>query len=103
MITEDEVTIVAHDSHRNGVMGQRFEVVLFDFRPDGEKKAKRMLAVLLPEVTALDLGSVGCFVLDVKKLTRGEVRFGRNSWRGDEFAPVLRRLLAAESRAEGVC
>ena len=35
-----------------------------------------------------------CAVLDVAKLAAGDIAFGSNSWRGDEYEPELRRAIA---------
>lgn len=66
--------------HRNGICGAPFHVLHFH---DGE---------------SLKVGIVfderwHCAVLDVSKLAAGDIAFGSNSWRGDHFEPLLRRLI----------
>jgi len=34
-----------------------------------------------------------CAVLDVKMLAAGDIAFGSNSWRGDEYEPHLRKAI----------
>ena len=69
--------------HRNGIDGAPFNVALFeDAGPDGSRK----LAILFDEPHC-------CAVLDVAKLAAGDIAFGSNSWRGDDYEPVLRRAI----------
>jgi hypothetical protein len=71
---------IAH--HRNGVAGTGFDVVLFKvLRERGTK-----VGILFD-----DPGY--CAVLDVTKLAAGDIAFGSNSWRGDDFEPRLRQIL----------
>jgi len=74
--------------HRNGVCGAPFDVVLFK---DGGKASDRKLAVLF------DLAH-HCAVFDVVKLAAGNIAFGSNSWRGDDYEPYLRQAI---EQAEG--
>lgn len=67
--------------HRNGVAGEPFEVILF-----AERDSARKVAILFEE-------SGRCAVLDVGLLARGDIAFGSNSWRGDEYEPCLRRAI----------
>jgi hypothetical protein len=76
------LTILASDRHRNGVAGAPFEVVLFHER--GSRRRK--VAILFEEPGQ-------CAVLDVAQLAAGDIAFGSNSWRGDEYEPSLRQLL----------
>jgi hypothetical protein len=72
---------IAH--HRNGVCGAPFDVALFE---DQGRETGRKVAILFAEPHH-------CAVLDVPKLTAGDIAFGSNSWRGDQYEPTLRRLL----------
>jgi hypothetical protein len=82
-----KLKIIAFDHHRNGVCGAPFAVVLFkDKGPLGGRK----VAVLFEE-------PYHCAVLDVAKLAAGDIAFGSNSWRGDQYEPHLR--IAVEKRA----
>jgi hypothetical protein len=68
--------------HRNGVAGAGFDVVLFKvLRERGVK-----VGVLFD-----DPGY--CAVLDVTMLAAGDIAFGSNSWRGDDYEPSLRRAI----------
>jgi hypothetical protein len=68
--------------HRNGVAGTPFDVVLFKVvREQGVK-----VGILFD-----DPGH--CAVLDVTLLSADDIAFGSNSWRGDDFEPVLRQSI----------
>jgi len=71
---------IAH--HRNGVGGAPFDVVLF--KVAGEQSRK---VAILFDVPA------HCGVLDVTLLAAGDIAFGSNSWRGDDFEPHLRQAI----------
>jgi hypothetical protein len=77
---------IAH--HRNGVAGTPFDVVLFS-----ERKSRKV-AVLFD-----DSGS--CAILDVNLLAVGDIAFGSNSWRGDEYEQALRRAIATANEQGG--
>lgn len=79
-----ELTPIAIDFHRNGIAGTPFSVVLFH---DGQSR-KVAIAFERPGY---------CAVLDVTKLAAGDIAFGSNSWRGDEFEPDLRRVIDEDS------
>lgn len=66
------------DHHRNGVSGVGFDVFLTD---DGK---------VIVSFAGTGTEYEGCTaVLDVAVLARGEIGFGLNSWRGDEFESEL--------------
>ena len=68
--------------HRNGVAAVGFDIVLFKvLRERGAK-----VAILFE-----DPGY--CAVLDVTLLAAGDIAFGSNSWRGDDYEPELRRAI----------
>ena len=83
-------------NHRNGICGAPFAVVLFkDTGPEGSRK----VAILFEEPHH-------CAVLDVDKLAQGDIAFGSNSWRGDQYEPHLRmeivkRQLAIDAESLG--
>ena len=82
-------TVVEH--HRNGVSGAPFNVVLFtDHGPHGSRK----LGIVFEAAHHVA-------VFDLAKLAAGDIAFGSNSWRGDQFEPRLRRLIAEHHAAEG--
>jgi hypothetical protein len=70
-------------SHRNGIAGAPFDVVLFE---DDDRSRKVAIVFDAPR---------HCAVLDVAKLARADIVFGSNSWRGDHYEPHLRKLIAA--------
>jgi hypothetical protein len=72
------VDSVAH--HRNGIMGNSFHVVLFC--------SSRLANDLLVGVVFEEKGNVA--VLDVDQLSDGDLDFGSNSFRGDDFEADLR-------------
>jgi len=69
--------VIAIDYHRNGISGAGFHVILFK---SGKQK---MMGVVFEE------GGY-CAIFDVNKLTAGDIEFGSNSWRGDNYEPELR-------------
>lgn len=89
MARNPKVEVVTVEHHRNGISGEPFHVVLFNWTDD-DGRARKMLATVFsaPMATA---------VLDVEQAARGEVGFGVNSWRGDQFDAALRRAIAAAS------
>ena len=69
--------------HRNGICGAPFHAILFE---DAGTEGSRKVGIIFP-----DPGCVA--ILDVAKLATGDVRFGSNSWRGDNYEPLLRRVI----------
>ncbi|HYV38107.1 MAG TPA: hypothetical protein VE988_20645 [Gemmataceae bacterium] len=84
-----KLKLIAIDRHRNGVGGAPFTVVLFK----QSREPGRKVAILFDAPDH-------CVVLDVKLLAAGDIAFGSNSWRGDDYEPELRRLIAVSYRAE---
>ncbi len=78
-----KVISVAH--HRNGVAGAPFDVVLFKERGSA---GSRKVGILFDQ-------EAHCAVLDVAKLAAGDIAFGSNSWRGDDYEQPLRNGIAA--------
>lgn len=70
--------------HRNGIGGAPFDVVLF---ADTGDRTGRKLAILF-EPRGF------CAVLDLDKLAEGDIAFGSNSWRGDDYEPLLRSAIS---------
>lgn len=73
---------IAH--HRNGVAGEPFNVVLFT--DTGEERSSKVAVLFEPDGF--------CAVLDTGKLAAGDIAFGSNSWRGDDYEPPLRQAIA---------
>jgi hypothetical protein len=69
--------------HRNGVAGAPFHVLLFRDPDEG-----RMLGVVFQQQF-----HVAVFNLD--QLALGNITFGLNSWRGDQYEPHLRKAITA--------
>jgi hypothetical protein len=80
-----KLTIIDIAHHRNGVSGAPFDVVLFKERG---RQGSRKVAILFEE-------KYHCAVLDVAKLAAGDIAFGSNSWRGDDYEPGLRDAVTA--------
>jgi hypothetical protein len=78
-----KLNILTTARHRNGVAGQPFEVVLFK---EPGRKSSRMLGILFDEPHY-------CAILDLAKLAAGDIAFGSNSWRSDDYEPYLRQAI----------
>jgi hypothetical protein len=76
-----KLNITSMQHHRNGISGASFHAVTFRDREHGP-----MFAVVFEQPY-----HVAVFQLD--KLAKGDIEFGSNSWRGDEFEPGLRRAI----------
>lgn len=72
--------------HRNGVCGAPFHAVLFT-EGRGKDKSRKMATVFE------ERGAVA--VLDVDLLNANNVKFGENSWRGDNYEDWLRQEIKA--------
>jgi hypothetical protein len=83
-----KIKIIDTAHHRNGVGGAPFDVVLFKVA----REPGRKVAILFD-------APYHCAVLDVTLLAAGDIAFGLNSWRGDDFEPELRRLIDDSSTA----
>lgn len=70
-----EVQNIQH--HRNGICGMPFDVVTFKW--DG----RNMLAIRFDDSERLNPRIA---VLDADMVGKGNIQFGENSWRGDDFA-----------------
>ena len=69
--------------HRNGVAGAGFHVILFkDFGTGGSRK----VGIVFDQ-------DGHCAVLDMAKLAGGDIAFGSNSWRGDDYERPLRKAI----------
>jgi len=78
-----KLTIIDIAHHRNGICGAPFQVALFeDQGPEGSRK----VAILFDEPRY-------CAVLDIAKLAAGDIEFGSNSWRGDNYEAPLRQAI----------
>ncbi|MFZ1932672.1 MAG: hypothetical protein WCB27_25385 [Thermoguttaceae bacterium] len=82
-----KLKIIHTAHHRNGVHGASFDLVLFK---DRGPERSRKIGILFEQPHH-------CAVLDVAKLAQGDIAFGSNSWRGDEYEPDLRKAIDGES------
>jgi hypothetical protein len=83
-----KLKIIDMASHRNGICGAPFHVVIFhDCGPEGSRK----VAIVFDE-------PYHCAVLDVTKLAAGDIAFGSNSFRGDQYEAALRQALQNDSQ-----
>ena len=83
-----KLKIIASARHRNGIAGAPFDVVLFQVQRERDAK----VGILFDEPGC-------CAVLDVTMLAAGDIAFGSNSWRGDEYERDLRRALTTRDQA----
>ena len=82
-----KLKIIAAACHRNGICGAPFDVLLFeDQGPEGSRK----VGIVFDEPHH-------CAVLDVAKLAAGDIAFGSNSYRGDNYEPHLRRAITSST------
>ena len=82
-----KLKIIHTAHHRNGVHGASFDLVLFK---DRGPECSRKIGILFEQPHH-------CAVLDVAKLAQGDIAFGSNSWRGDEYEPHLRKAIDGEN------
>jgi hypothetical protein len=75
-------------AHRNGVHGAPFVTVIFQVGGD------RMLGIVFEQQA-----HIGVFHL--AKLAEGNITFGENSWRGDEYEATLRGAIALVEEMDG--
>jgi hypothetical protein len=83
-----KLKIIDTAHHRNGISGAPFDVALFEER---DPEASRKIGIIFQEPHH-------CAVLDVGKLTQGDITFGSNSWRGDQYEPHLRKAIVEHQR-----
>jgi len=93
-----EIMDVAH--HRNGVGGTPIRVVLFH----DPEISKNMVAIQMhdgEEDGKEVYGGKWCMtgVLSLSRLAAGDIKFGSNSWRGDDYQDRI--AAALEKRGEG--
>ena len=70
--------------HRNGIGGAPFHIVIFR-----DPEAGRMVGIVFDEPHHVA-------VLNVDKLSQGDIAFGSNSWRGDQYETSLRHAIGKE-------
>jgi hypothetical protein len=73
--------------HRNGIGGAPFHVIVFDWQDDKTTESgKDFMAVVFEE-------KWHAAMFDIVKLSDGDIEFGSNSWRGDNYEPQLRAAI----------
>ena len=82
-----KLKIINFATHRNGITGAPFHVLVFRDPNEG-----RMLGIVFEQQY-----HVAVFNLD--KLAQGDIAFGSNSWRGDQYEPYLRKAVAKHKHA----
>jgi hypothetical protein len=88
------IKVRAIDHHRNGVGGAPFHVAIFDEDKGAHADDQgRKVGIVFDQPDH-------CAVLDIAKLAAGDIDFGSNSWRGDEYEPHLRRAIKKLSKSE---
>jgi len=81
MRNENLVTkVIDIQYHRNGIAGAGFHVILF------KSGKQNMMGVVFEDVGY-------CAVFDTDMLNAGNIKFGSNSWRGDNYEPELRNAI----------
>ena len=84
-----KLTIEKIAYHRNGVAGEPFKAVVFQY------EGKKMIGIRFEDGAPDSIGfsNPRCAVFDLELLAQGVIEFGENSWRGDQFADELDKLL----------
>lgn len=77
-----DLKLLSFSHHRNGVCGAPFYTGLFQ---DEDESIKMFV----------DFGGERFAVLQVDLLSKGDVAFGSNSWRGDRYSDKIRSLCKA--------
>jgi hypothetical protein len=86
------IKVRAIDYHRNGIGGAPFHVAIFDEDKHADDQCRKVAIIFeRPD---------HCAVLDIAKLATGDIAFGSNSWRGDEYEPHLRRAIKRFNQSE---
>lgn len=78
--------------HRNGIHGLPFHVAIIKDKQNGP-----MLVVRFDKDADTETGQVICAAFNLEQLCHGNIEFGSNSFRGDEFAPIIDKLIAREA------
>ena len=87
-----KIKVLEIEYHRNGISGEGFYAVRFTSRPYGtNSEPLNFLATVFDRP-----GCVSVICLDA--IAEHGVGFG-NKWRGDEFAPAIRKAIKAREKA----
>ena len=82
------INIIDKQRHRNGVSGTPFTVYLIEDKDSGDTK------VAIKWGTDEWVGDIA--VLSVDLLAKGDIGFGSNSWRGDNYGHAIKKIEDAE-------
>ena len=58
-----------------------------------------MLIVRFPSESDKSAGGILCAAFSLQKLAKRDIAFASNSWRGDDFAPIIDAAIAREEAA----
>ena len=83
-----KIRIEQIESHRNGISGAPFHALIFQDEDQG-----RMLGIVFEE-------KYHVAVFNLELLAQGNIAFGINSWRGDQYEPYLRTAISASQTRE---
>lgn len=84
-----DLKILSAAHHRNGVGGVPFWAVIVEAPDDFGDPRKFACSVF----TVSHRDGIFCSVFCIDKLAEGNVQFGENSWRGDQFYAAIREQL----------
>lgn len=84
----NQIDVTKVVSHRNGISGAGFYLVLFLYNAGDQKGERHMIATVFEAPHHIA-------VLDRDDVATGALEFGEgHSWRGDNFEPALRQAIA---------
>lgn len=84
-----KIKLISSAYHRNGVCGHGFYVSLFK---DEDGSVKVMIEFPEQDDKNDDLIGEHYAVLQVDRLAKGDIGFGTNSWRGDNYVDTVGKL-----------
>ena len=91
-----KITITAIAYHRNGVFGNGFHVVLFT---QGRGLGRQQFAAFVFEEPG-NIAITAPYALHEGIIDQDRTKEPINSWRGDEFEPVIRQAIAQWDEAQ---
>lgn len=92
--TKTKAKVLKLNYHRNGICGTPFYVAIV-------KEGESRKVIIRPSDCVNNdksFGSVGCFVLDIDELNKNIIEFGKNSWRGDQYADLMDKAIAKKEK-----
>lgn len=91
-----ELKIIESSFHRNGIGGNGFYAIRFQWKPEDSDSAENFLATLFDEA-----GS--CAVIGLDRIPSMGIAFAQgNSWRGDHFESELRQHIKEHGTTTGI-